>query len=234
MESIMKKYAVSAVLGICIALPSLAFSVEPKTFNEKLSYSMGVEVGNYFKGAGDDIDRNFLLSGIEDAFNGSKPILSSEEMAAVKKKYAEKMQMKQVAQLEAMKIRNKAEGDAYLEKNLKKDGVIETASGLQYEVLQEGKGDKAKETDTVKVEYVGTLINGKEFDSTKKHGEPAKFQVGQVIKGWSEALQLMSVGAKLRLAIPSELAYGEQGVSPMIQPNSVLLFDVELLEILKD
>lgn len=233
LESMMKKYAVSAILGICLALPSVSISAEPQTFEEKLSYSMGIEVGNYFKAAGGDIQKNFLLTGIEDAFNGTTPVISGEEMLTIKKEYAAKMQKKQMAQLEEMKAKNKAEGVAYLAENMKKEGVVVTASGLQYEVVSEGSGDKAKDTDTVKVNYVGTLLNGKEFDSTVKRGKPAEFQVGQVIKGWGEALQLMNVGTKLRLVIPSELAYGVQGVAPNIQPNSVLLFEVELLEILK-
>lgn len=224
----------SAILGIAMALPSVMMAAEPETFEEKLSYSMGVEVGKYFKAAGGDIDKNFLIIGIEDAYKGSMPVMTAEEMAIIKTQYKEKMEQKQQAELEEMKMKNKEEGEAFLEENKKKKGVIVTESGLQYEILQEGKGEKAKDTDTVKVDYIGTLINGKEFDSTKKRGEPAQFQVGQVIKGWSEALQLMNVGTKIRLAIPSELAYGENGVAPMIQPNSVLLFEVEMIEILKD
>jgi FKBP-type peptidyl-prolyl cis-trans isomerase len=124
-----------------------------------------------------------------------------------------------------------AEGLAYLEENKKKEGVIVTDSGLQYQIIKQGEGEKAKLTDQVKVEYVGTLIDGTEFDSTVKRGEPAVFQVNQVIKGWGEALQLMNAGTKLHLVIPSELAYGENGAAPKIEPNAVLVFDVELLSI---
>jgi FKBP-type peptidyl-prolyl cis-trans isomerase len=130
-----------------------------------------------------------------------------------------------------MKAENKTAGAKYLEENKKKEGVIVTASGLQYQVVKQGEGEKAKPTDTVVVEYVGTLIDGTEFDSTIKRGEPAEFQVNQVIEGWSEALQLMNPGSKLHLVIPSELAYGENGAAPQIQPNSVLVFDVELISI---
>lgn len=228
----MKKYAVAAILGVCLTVPAVSIAA-PKTFEEKLSYSMGFEVGNYFKAAGGDIQKDLLVSGIEDAYKGAQPVLTNEEMLVIKKEYATKMQQKQMAQLEEMKAKNMAEGEAYLAENKKKEGVVVTETGLQYEVLQEGEGETAKATDTVKVEYTGTLVNGTEFDSTKKHGEPAQFQVGQVIKGWSEALQLMNVGSKLRLAIPAALAYGEQGAAPMIQPNSVILFDVELVEITK-
>lgn len=229
----MKKYFVSTVLGLCLTVPVVSQGADLQTFEEKLSYSMGFEVGSYFKAAGGDIKKDLLVSGIEAAYNGDKPLLTDEEMLAVKKEYAEKMQKQQMAQLEEMKAANLAAGVAFLEENKKKTGVMVTDSGLQYEVIKEGTGDKATAEDTVKVEYVGTLIDGTEFDSTAKHGEPAEFQVGQVIKGWAEALQMMSAGSKLRLAIPSELAYGEQGAAPRIQPNSVLVFDVELLEIVK-
>lgn len=229
----MKKYFVSAVLGLCLTVPAMSQATELKTFEEKLSYSMGYEVGTYFKSAGDEIQQELLVTGIQAAYSGDKPLLTQEEMLAVKKEYAEKMQAKQMAELEEMKSKNLAAGSAFLDENKKKEGVTVTESGLQYEVLKEGSGDKAKAEDTVKVEYVGTLIDGTEFDSTAQHGQPAEFQVGQVIKGWSEALQLMNPGTKLRLAIPAELAYGEQGAAPKIQPNSVLVFEVELLEIVK-
>jgi FKBP-type peptidyl-prolyl cis-trans isomerase len=229
----MKKYLVSAVLGLCLVMPAVSQSSPPASFEEKLSYSMGFEVGSYFKGAGDNIQKEFLISGIEDAFKGAEPILTREEMIAVQKEFAEKMQAEQQAKLEQMKADNKAAGTAYLEENKKKEGVVVTESGLQYKVLKQGEGESAKPTDTVTVEYVGTLIDGTEFDSTKAHGEPAQFQVDQVIKGWGEALQLMNVGTKLQLAIPAELAYGENGAAPKIEPNSVLLFDVELISIKK-
>lgn len=229
----MKKYLVSAVLGLCIALPAVSHSAPPASFEEKISYSMGFEVGNYFKGAGGDIQQKFLVQGIEDAYKGAKPALTPEAMQAIQKEFAQKMQAQQQVKMEQMKAANQAAGVKFLEENKKKKGVVVTASGLQYEVLKQGQGDNAKPTDKVKVDYAGTLIDGTEFDSTKAHGEPAQFQVDQVIKGWSEALQLMNVGTKLHLVIPSELAYGENGAAPKIQPNSVLVFDVELLSIEK-
>jgi len=227
----MKKYFVSAVLGLCFVLPAVSHSAPPASFEEKISYSMGFEVGKYFSGAGGDIQKDFLLKGIEDAYDGTTPLLTTDEMAAIQKEFAQKLQAKQKAKVEQMRAENKAAGDKYLEENKKKEGVIITDSGLQYQVIKEGKGEKAKLTDKVKVDYVGTLIDGTEFDSTKTHGKPAEFQVNQVIPGWSEALQLMNVGSKLHLVIPSELAYGENGAAPKIQPNSVIVFDVELLSI---
>lgn len=229
----MKKYLVSAILGLCLVMPAVSQSAPPASFEEKISYSMGFEVGNYFKGAGGGIQQEFLVKGIEDAYKGAKPALTPEEMQAIQKEFAQKMQAQQKVKMEQMKAANLAAGAKFLEENKKKKGVVVTASGLQYEVLKQGQGDKAKATDKVKVEYVGTLIDGTEFDSTKAHGEPAQFQVNQVIKGWAEALQLMNVGTKLHLVIPAELAYGDNGAAPKIQPNSVLVFDVELISIEK-
>jgi peptidylprolyl isomerase/FKBP-type peptidyl-prolyl cis-trans isomerase FklB len=227
----MKKSFISAVVGICFTVPCLAQSAPPASFEDKLSYSMGFEVGNYFKSAGGDIQKEFLLIGIEDAFKGTQPPLTADEMLTVKKEFASKMQARQMAKLDEMKAKNKTAGEAYLAENKKKKGVQVTASGLQYEVVKKGEGKNALPTDTVKVEYVGKLIDGTEFDSTAKHGEPAEFQVDQVIKGWSEALQLMNAGSKLHLVIPTELAYGENGAAPMIEPNSVLIFEVEMVSI---
>ncbi len=227
----MKKSFISAVVGICLTVPCLSHSAPPASFEDKLSYSMGFEVGNYFKSAGGDIQKEFLLIGIEDAFKGAQPTLTADDMLAVKKEFATKMQARQMAKLDEMKAKNKTAGETYLADNKKKKGVKVTASGLQYEVVKKGEGKNAAANDTVKVEYAGKLIDGTEFDSTAKHGEPAEFQVDQVIKGWSEALQLMNAGSKLHLVIPAELAYGENGAAPMIEPNSVLVFDVEMLSI---
>jgi len=230
----MKQYFVSAVLGFCLVIPQITQAAPPASFEEKLSYSIGFAVGKQFSGVGGDIQQDFLITGIKDAFKGGDPVMTPEEMMATQEEFSKKMQDRQKAKVEQMMTKNKAEGDAFLEANKKKDGVIVTESGLQYSVVKEGTGEKAKAADTVKVEYVGKLVNDTEFDSTVKRGEPAVFKVGQVIKGWSEALQLMNVGSKLHLVIPSELAYGEQGAAPVIEPNSVLVFDVELMSIEKE
>ncbi len=234
MEILMRKFMTAVVFASFVALPLTSQAVEKlETFEQKLSYSMGYEVGNYFKTTGEDIVKDFLLAGIEAAYAEGEPLLTEEEMLAVKKEYAEKMQAKQMAMLEEMKKKNLAAGQEFLEKNKKVDGVIVTDSGLQYQVLKEGSGEKATAEDVVKVEYVGTFIDGTEFDSTALHGQPAEFPVGQVIPGWKEALTLMNPGSKLRVVIPSELAYGEMGAPPRIEPNSVLVFEMELLEIVK-
>ncbi len=204
-----------------------------KSFSEKLGYSMGLDVGGYFKGIGEEIDFTALLKGIEDGFNGNKTQMTADEIAAVQKEFSEKMKARQEESLQKMRDENKAAGSAYLAENKAKKGVMVTASGLQYEVLKKGNGQKPTETDKVKVDYVGTLTDGTEFDNSIKRGEPAIFGVNQVVPGWSEALQLMDVGSKYRLVIPSELAYGENGAPPVIEPNSVLVFEVELHSIEK-
>ena len=209
-------------------------SVELNDFKSKLSYSMGLDVGTYFKSIGTEIDFTTLVKGVEDGFHEKKSLLSVEEVTAVQKEFTEKMRERQQKILAEMKEKNKKAGLAFLDENKKKKGVTLTKSGLQIQVLKQGKGIKPTATDRVKVDYVGTLIDGKEFDSSIKRGEPAVFGVDQVIPGWSEALQSMEVGSKIRLVIPSELAYGEAGAPPVIEPNSVLIFEVELLAIEKE
>jgi len=201
------------------------------TFQEKLSYSMGLDVGTYFKGMGDDISIDILMKGIQDAYGGSNNLLTQEEIAAVQKEYAEKMQARQAEKMKELQEKNKKAGLAFLEENKKKKGVTVTKSGLQYEVLKQGDGPKPKVTDTVKVDYVGTLVDGSEFDNSIKKGEPAVFSVGQVIPGWSEALQLMNVGSKYKIVIPANLAYGDNGAPPVIEPGAVLVFEVDLRSI---
>ncbi len=204
------------------------------TPTEKLSYSMGLDLGNYLKGMSGELDMDTLKLGLDDGFTGAEPKMSQEELAAVQEEFAARMKAQQEEQLAAMMEKNKAAGEAYLDENKKKEGVKVTDSGLQYEVMESADGPKPVATDTVKVDYVGTLVDGTEFDSSIKRGEPAVFGVDQVIPGWSEALQLMEVGSKYRVAIPAELAYGEAGAPPVIQPNSVLVFEIDLLGIEED
>jgi FKBP-type peptidyl-prolyl cis-trans isomerase len=231
----MKKIICSFVVGMFLMPLSLQAADKAespfKTSGEKLSYSMGLDLGNYLKSMGSELDLDTLKSGIDDGFTGAEPKMSQEEIAAVQEEFAAKMKAQQEEQLAAMIEKNKAAGQAFLEENKKKEGVMVTESGLQYEVLKGADGPKPKESDTVKVDYIGTLVDGKEFDSSIKRGEPAVFGVGQVIPGWSEALQMMEVGSKYRVVIPSELAYGEAGAPPVIEPNSVLVFEIDLLGI---
>jgi peptidylprolyl isomerase/FKBP-type peptidyl-prolyl cis-trans isomerase FklB len=235
------KRVVAFALTAVLLIPAMGYAadadkpaVELKSFKDKLSYSMGLDVGTYFKGMKEDIEYDRLILGVSDAFTGKKQLLTPEEVATVQKEFAAKMQAKQATQLKEMQEKNKKAGDDYLAKNKGKKGVEVTKSGLQYEVVKKGNGEKAKDGDQVKVHYTGTFVDGTVFDDSRKRGEPAVFGVDQVIPGWSEALKLMDVGAQYKLAIPSSLAYGEQGAPPVIEPNSVLLFDVELIGVEKE
>ena len=172
-----------------------------------------------------DVNPDVLAAGIKDSIAG-KPQLNPDQVKEVMATFEKDMEQKQKESGE----KNKAEGTKFLEENKKKEGVKSTASGLQYKVVKDGNGAQAKKTDTVTVNYRGTLINGTEFDSSYKRGQPATFPVNGVIPGWTEALQLMKVGSKYQLFIPSNLAYGERSVSPEIGSNSTLIFEVELLD----
>jgi FKBP-type peptidyl-prolyl cis-trans isomerase len=226
-----------AALAVALLLPTALYAQDagqaPKlaTPQEKLSYATGFEVGKSLKEMGVEIQLENLNRGVSDAYAGKTPAMSNEEMSQVMQQFAEQMQAKQVAEFKALQERNAAAGKAYLDENKKKKGVVETKSGLQYEILVKGAGPKPGPNDVVKLNYAGSFINGKEFDSSLKHNEPLVMPVSQLIPGWMEALQLMPVGSKYKLVIPADLAYGENGLPPMIEPNAVLVFDVELLGI---
>ena len=195
---------------------------------QKISYIIGYEQGMNLKTmteqTGEELDLEVFNKAIADAFNGKESALTDEQVQAVGKAYEER----KVKEAADKATKNKAEGDKFLAENKTKEGVKTTASGLQYKVITEGTGKSPKATDTVIVHYEGKLINGKVFDSSYERGMPAQFAVNEVIKGWTEGLQLMKEGGKYEFYIPSELAYGEAG-NPMIEPNSVLTFTVELL-----
>lgn len=204
-----------------------------KSESDKVSYMIGHQIGSNFKRDGIDVDLAMLMNGMKEAIAGTKSPLSPEESQALMTKLQKDLQAKSQAKQKAEGEKNTAEGKKFLEENKKKDGVKTTASGLQYKMTAEGKGDAPKPTDTVKVHYKGTLIDGTEFDSSHKRGQPATFPVNGVIKGWTEALQLMKPGSKATLWIPSDLAYGEHGAGENIGPNSTLIFEVELISIEK-
>ena len=233
----MKRIAGLALVG-CFFVPTLGLAAEAgnvklETFKDKLSYSMGVDMGSYLNGIGEELNYERLELGLKDGFHGKTTLLTLEEMQTVQKEFAENMKAKQEAQMKALQQKNKEAGDAYLAANKAKKGVIVTASGLQYEVVKEGTGAAPVAEDTVTVHYKGTTIDGKVFDDSNARGEAATFGVTQVIPGWSEVLLLMKEGASYHVVIPPSLAYGEQGVPPMIEPNSVLVFDVDLISIEK-
>lgn len=192
---------------------------------DKVSYALGLSIGNNFQNSGiEKINLDDFVRGLKHVLNEEKPEISYDEAKQVINDYFTQLQKDRLEL-------NKKAGEEFLAINKQKAGVVTLPSGLQYQVLKKGDGAKPKATDSVKCHYHGTLINGTVFDSSVQRGEPATFGVSQVIRGWVEALQLMEVGSKWRLFIPSELAYGEQGAGGAIEPNSALIFDVELLDI---
>jgi len=197
---------------------------------DKLSYALGLSFGQQIASANLPLnDKQSFVKGIETILNGTKPEIDFAACQEVLNDFFAKVQEEENKQ----NATAKKEGEEFLAKNRERTGINTTASGLQYEVIKEGKGDKPSTNDTVEVHYHGTLIDGTVFDSSVKRGQPAVFGVNQVIKGWVEGLQLMSVGSKYRFYIPSELAYGEHGAGSMIKPHSTLIFEVELLGIKK-
>jgi FKBP-type peptidyl-prolyl cis-trans isomerase FklB len=201
------------------------------TEKDKTSYAIGLDLGNKLKGQSIDVDTSLLMRGMNDGISGAKPAMTDEEMRASLTALSTQIRARQTAMLKQMAEKNKSEGDAFLAQNKTREGVVALPSGLQYKILKAGDGPKPAASDSVVCNYKGTLIDGKEFDSSYKRGQPATFPVGGVIKGWTEALQLMPVGSKWQLFIPSDLAYGERGAGADIQPDSTLIFEVELLSI---
>ena len=218
-----------------VPAPAPKGKVELKTQKEKASYAIGMDIGKNIKRMGIDIVPDLIAKGIADMLTGTKPLLTDEELAAVKTALDKEMRTKAEASRAKFEEENKRlaeknskDGKTFLEANKKKPGVKTLASGLQYKVIKSGTGKTPKAADTVKTNYRGTLIDGTEFDASE---EPITFPVRGVIPGWTEALQLMKVGDKWQLFIPAELAYGAQGSAPVIGPNAVLVFDIELLGI---
>jgi len=177
------------------------------------------------------VEPDIVAKGLKDVLSGNKPLLSDDEAMATLTTLQNGMRAKQQEKAQQLGLANKKEGEEFLAANKSKEGVVTLPSGLQYKVLKEGTGPKPSATDSVACNYRGTLINGTEFDSSYKRGQPATFAVNGVIKGWTEALQLMPVGSKWQLFIPADLAYGERGAGADIGPNSTLIFEVELLSI---
>ncbi|MBO7607094.1 MAG: FKBP-type peptidyl-prolyl cis-trans isomerase [Paludibacteraceae bacterium] len=193
---------------------------------DKISYALGISMaGNLKRNGIKDLNVEELTRGFFDVFSGKKPDMEPEEARQILDQYFAKLQ-------DEIEGKNKELGDKFLAKNKEQKDVTTTASGLQYTIIQAGNGPKPKATDTVRCHYEGRLIDGTVFDSSYRRNQPADFPVNQVIAGWVEALQLMPVGSKWRLFIPSGLAYGEHGAGDVIKPNSTLIFDVELLQIL--
>jgi len=214
--------------------PTTAGSTQPlklSTSKDKVSYAIGMNIGGGIKKDGVDVDPNVVARGLRDALAGSKPLMTDEEAKAVLAALRTELTAKKEAEAKRVSESNKQAGEQFLAANKTKEGVITLPSGLQYKVLKEGAGPKPTASDTVVCQYRGTLIDGTEFDSSYKRGQPATFPVNAVIKGWTEALQLMPVGSKWQLFVPPDLAYGERSPGGEIGPNSTLIFEVDLLSI---
>ncbi len=227
----MKKMTV--LLMLLILLSTIAYAEgDFKSDNEKLGYAIGMNIGINMKRQAVEVDAEQLAAGLKAAFMGVETLLSEAEMGQILTAYQQEMQEKQKADMAVAAEANTKKAEEFLADNGKQDGVVTLASGLQYKVLTSGEGVSPKAESKVQVHYRGTLIDGTEFDSSYKRGTPASFPVNGVIRGWTEALQLMKEGDKWQLAIPAQLAYGDRGAPPVIPPNAALVFEVELLKVL--
>jgi len=235
-----------AACGICTlaagllllsgCLPSGKKSEAPaelKTEVDKISYSIGTQIGQNLKQSEVIINSDLLARGVDDVINDRKLALSEQEMTTVMQKFQTDMMAKRQQAQAKQQTENRAKASAYLAENAAKPGVTTLPDSLQYTVVKEGTGAIPKPTDTVRVHYTGYFVDGTEFDSSYKRNQPAEFTVNGVIPGWSKVLSLMKVGSKWKIVIPPALAYGEMGNPPTIPPNSLLIFDIELLEIVK-
>jgi FKBP-type peptidyl-prolyl cis-trans isomerase len=226
-------------IGVAAAAAALTFTAcnqagapaRLDTDNQKASYGIGLNVGHSLRGAEDSLDMAAFQKGVDDALHQRDPAVPQDQIQAAIQKFAQAVTSAQQQKQAAAAKKNKDEGDAYLKENGAKAGVTTTASGLEYQVITQGTGPKPNAKDSVQVNYTGTLIDGTVFDSSEKHGGPATFDVGGMIPGFTEALELMSEGGKYRFVIPSDLAYGPQGAGEDIGPNATLIFEIELLKI---
>jgi FKBP-type peptidyl-prolyl cis-trans isomerase FklB len=202
-----------------------------KTDKDKLSYAMGMDLGNQLTSRGVEIDPAIFVRGLKDALSGTKTALTAEEAKAAIAEMQKVIVAKLASESKAVGEKNKAEGEAFLAANKMKPGVVALPSGLQYKIITTGTGKKPLATDTVECHYRGILIDGREFDSSFKRGQTATFPLNRVIKGWTEVLQLMPVGSKWQVFVPANLGYGERGSAPDIEPNATLIFEIELIGI---
>jgi FKBP-type peptidyl-prolyl cis-trans isomerase len=229
------KTGTTAKTGTAAKPATAAAPLVLKTTKQKRSYAIGADigkkVGGQLKSQSVDIDPALVSRGMRDALSGAKPAMTDDEVRSTLTELRTQMQQKQAAVAKEASDKNKQAGEAFLSANKSKEGVTTLPSGLQYKILKEGDGKKPAATDTVQCNYRGTLLDGTEFDSSAKHGGPASFPVTGVIKGWTEALQLMPVGSKWQLFIPSDLAYGDRGAGGNIGPGATLIFEVELVSI---
>jgi len=227
----MKLFAVLAGILLMVSISAAEEDAVLKNEKDRLSYAIGMDIGNGLQRQNIDLNPEIVAQGIWDSLSGGKTLLTEQEYRDTMTAFKEEMSKKQMAQMQEFSEKNKKDGENFLAENKTKDGVTTLPSGLQYKVIQAGTGKTPKASDTVTVNYKGTLIDGTEFDSSYRRGQPASFPVKGVIPGWTEALQLMKEGAKWELYIPSNLAYGERGAGRNIAPNSTLIFEVELISV---
>jgi FKBP-type peptidyl-prolyl cis-trans isomerase FklB len=202
-----------------------------KTEKEKFSYALGMQMGAGFRKQALDLDLDTFSKGLAESFNGAKTMLSEDEMRSVLANAQEEYKKKQAALREEKAEATLREGEKFLAENKNKEGVVTLPSGLQYKILKQGTGEKPEIDEKVVCNYRGTLLDGKEFDSSAKHNGPATFPVRGVIKGWKEALLMMPAGSKWQLFVPPDLAYGQNGAGQMVPPNATLIFEVELVSV---
>jgi FKBP-type peptidyl-prolyl cis-trans isomerase len=218
-------------MALIIGAGGATAQLKPVNETEKTSYAIGVDIGRSFKMQGASINADMLAQGMKDAMAGAKLAMSDSACEASVMKFQEALANRQAETAAMASSENRKVGEAFLAENKNKPGVVALPSGLQYKVIKEGAGKKPKATDEVTVHYKGTLLNGQTFDSSYDRGEPTSFPLNRVIKGWTEGLQLMSVGSKYEFFIPSDLAYGDRQMGAAIAPGSLLIFEVELLEV---
>ncbi len=222
-----------AVAGLAGCGPQQVRESDLEKQEDRISYALGHDIGTQLKQQGYEINREALAQGVKDGLQESVSLLTPEELRAAILAYQNREQEQYADEMKSVADKNKREGEVFLKENSSKEGVIVLPSGLQYQILQEGTGPQPELTDQVSTHYIGAFMDGTEFNNSYQDGQPAIFPVNRVIPGWTEALQLMKVGAKWKLWIPPELGYGEAGRGEMIPPNSALVFEVELLSIVK-
>lgn len=219
------------ILAASCAFSSLAFAAELKNDQDKVSYSIGYQMGQDFKQQGIPVTASILSQGFSDGFASAKPQMTTEQMQTTLNNFRKKLISQKQAEAKALSDSNKKSGEAFLTNNKKQAGVVTLADGLQYKVIKAGTGVAPKEGETITVNYSGKFVDGKEFDSSYQRGKPAVFVLSkELIPGWVEALKLMKAGSTWELYVPAHLAYGERGVGP-IGPNQVLIFKIELLSV---
>lgn len=229
------KLITASVLSLAMSsvFADVATPAALNTDMDKLSYSIGADLGKNFKKQGIEINPAAMAKGMQDGMSGTQLMLTDDQMKEVLNRFQKDLMTKRNAEFTKKADENKAKGEAFLTQNKTKEGVVALPSGLQYKIIQAGNGAKPSKDDTVTVEYTGTLVDGQVFDSTEKAGKPATFKVSQVIPGWTEALQLMPAGSTWEVYVPSNLAYGPRSVGGPIGPNEMLIFKIRLLSVKK-